>query len=171
MAGKELIDLVILGILHRTSVVEERLPAIAKSIVPDLWCPTSDVITEAIERNKKFKFLICTRNLPRTLDITKAGKDRFQALISLRLEANAGTLCYVFEAIQLCFLDNAMPEIIQAVLEQQSAHLSMRLAELQRRCEHCPDNGHYMRLWMGMERRLLETKAEVISEACRKFSN
>ena len=99
-----------------------------------------------------------------------AGKERFQALISFKVELNAGRFYHAFEAIQFCFLDNALPEITKTVLEHQRGSTAARLAELQSRCDRCPDNGHYMRLWMGMERQRLETKAEMISEACSKFS-
>lgn len=171
MTAKNLTDLVVLGILHRTPVTEEQVSVIAKSIIPDLWHPTSDVINEAIVRNLKFGFLTYTSNFPQKLLLTIVGKERFQALISLNVGLNAGRFCYAFEAMQFCFLDNALPEIIEIVLEHQRIRIAARLAELQSRCDRCPANGHYMRLWMDMERQRLETKAEMISVACSKFSN
>ena len=55
MLGNIVADIVVLGILHQSSVSQERVVAVAKTIVPDLWCPTSDFIRGAIVRNIKLK--------------------------------------------------------------------------------------------------------------------
>ena len=167
MLGNIVADIVVLGILHQSSVSQERVVAVAKTIVPDLWCPTSDFIRGAIVRNIKLGLLTETITLPHMLLLTKAGEERFQTLIASEIDANEGPSFYAFEAIQFCFLDNALPSTVKTVLEHRYACNSERLAELQKRYNRCPNDGHFTRLWVGMERRNLEAKAEIISEAFR----
>ena len=167
MLGNLVADIVVLGILHRSSVSQERVIAVAKSIVPDLWCPTSDFIRGAIVRNIKLGLLTETITLPHMLLLTKAGEERFQVLMAFEIDVNESPSFYAYEAIQFCFLDNALPNTVKTILEHRYACISERLAELQKRYNGCPNNGHFTRLWVGMERRNLEAKAEIISEACR----
>ena len=171
MSGNTIADLVVLGIIYRSSVAQERLPGIARSIVPDLWSPTSDVIGGAVLRNLESGFLILSSSLPSTLALTETGGQQFQKLMAFEANKNEDRLSYALEAIQFCFLDGAPRSTAKTVLEHQHARISARLIELQERCQRCPYDGHYTRLWMGMERRRLEVKAEFIAIACRECSN
>ena len=171
MSGKIVADIVVLGILHQSSVPQEKVVAVAKSIIPDLWCPTSDFIGGAIVRNLELGFLVQDTTFPHTLLLTKAGEERFQIVMASKIDANEGNPFYAFEALQFCFLDRALPNTVKTVLERQHACNSERLVELQKRHKRCPNDGYFTRLWMGMERRHLEAKTKMISEACRICSN
>ena len=167
MLGNIIVDIVVLGILHQSSVSQEKVITVAKSIVPELWCPTSDFIAGAILRNLRLGFLTQTVTLPHTLLLTKSGEEQFQNLIASEIDVNEGHSFYAFEAVQFCFLDNALPSTAKTVLEYRDACNSDRLVELRKRFNQCPNDGYFTRIWMAMEQRRLEAKADIISEARR----
>ena len=172
MLSSAIADLAVLGISRHDGAPVNRVSKIVKSIVPDLWTPTVDVIDEAILRNRNVGFVLITGSAAFSrLQLTETGIQRFWSLITQKLEPHNNRGRCALEALQFFFLDGADPATVTTVLERQHSWVREQLRELKKRCKCCPQKGRYSGLWMDMERQRLEAMAEMLVSASLDHSS
>ena len=172
MLSSAISDLAVLGIARRGGAPVDRVSKIAKSIVPDLWTPTVDVIDEAILRNRNVGFLAIIGSAEFTrLQLTETGTQRFWSLITQKLEPHNNRGRCALEALQFFFLDGADHATVNTVLDRQYSRVREQLRELKKRCQCCAQKGRYSGLWMDMERQRLEATAEMLVSASLDHSS
>lgn len=157
--GTIIADLAVLGTVQRGPATADRLPAVAKSLVPEYWQPTAAVIEAAIGRNMAAGAL----RADGALALTEAGRVRFSALILSDTGSLACPAALALEALQFCFLDCADADTAARALARLAVRLEHRLTDLEIRCRQCPHRGRYAALWMEFEQRRLKEMARLLA--------
>ncbi len=166
MSGNDIADLTILGTLHQHSRTYEVLAGNAKSLIPELWNPTADVLDQAISRNLEAGYINHHKGIPFSqYSLSRAGNDHFLYLMTLDAGPRNSAFARALEALQFCFLDGACPAAAATILDRHHERIIERLTELRRRCHQRPGSGAYARLWMETEQRRLELTMKMLSEA------
>ena len=164
MPGGTIVHLAVLGVVHTRDTDPTQISKIAKSLVPDLWCPTTDVIMVAIQRCLDRAHFI--EGPLEIVSITDAGRRYLRELLLHNPGDPISPETLALEALQFCFLDTADSEIAQRVLERLHRRTRRRLEEFENRCRQCAHSGRFTTIWMGMETRRLETAARMLALAC-----
>ena len=164
MPGGTIVHLAVLGVVHTRDTGPTQISKIAKSLVPDLWCPTTDVIMVAIQRCLDRAHFI--EGPLEIVSITDAGRRYLRELLLHNPGDPISPETLALEALQFCFLDTADSEIAQRVLERLHRRTRRRLEEFENRCRQCAHSGRFTTIWMGMETRRLETAARMLALAC-----
>jgi len=88
--------------------------------------------------------------------------------VCLLLQYDPGNLTrpstLTMDALQICFLDSANDEIKSCVLKRHATRLQLRLEQFEDRCQLCPYQGRFARLWMGAERSRLDCMAQLLAK-------
>lgn len=166
MSGTAIADLTVLGICYARPIRVKRIITIAKSLVPEFWQPTTDVIEAACRRNLSNG---CLQNPIRThssteLELTPIGINRVADLLTHDPGELTQPSTLAMDAVQFCFLDFADTETKISVLGRHTARLNRRLAQFEDRCRNCPHQGDFTRLWMDAERSRLDGMAQLLAK-------
>ena len=167
MPSGTIIDLAVLGVVHARDTAPTQISKIAKSLVPDLWYPTTDVIKVAIQR-----CLDRTHFIDGPLEIvsiTDAGRRYLRELLLHNPGDQISPETLALEALQFCFLDTVDSEIAQHVLQRLHRRTRRRLEEFENRCRQCAHSGRFTNIWMGMETHRLETTVRMLALARDKI--
>ena len=135
MPGASIADLTVLGIASEGPIEAERIATVAKSLVPEHWQPTANVIAAVIERNLETGLLRRTGNHPmdQHLMVTAKGNEKIRALLLCPPEALAPSALPAAEAVQFCFLDTTDSETAKTVLLRFQRKLENRLSSYEQR--------------------------------------
>jgi hypothetical protein len=165
MSGTAIADLTVLGITYSRPIRVDRIISIAKSLVPEFWQPTTEVIEAACRRNILNGCL--SRNAPENaaaqLTLTAPGIRRVADLLTHDPGELTQPSTLAMDAVQFCFLDFADSETKISVLSRHTQRLNQRLAQFEDRCRQCPHQGHFTRMWMDVERSRLDCMAQLLA--------
>jgi hypothetical protein len=165
MSVNILTDLAVLGIAHQGPITINQITAVAKSLVPELWSPTSGVIDAAVQRNCQTGHLSKEKKEAKfpLLKLTETGHAQIQSLLLCDPGVLVSPATQAVEAIQFCLLDAASRPTAELVLTRLQNRQKKRLADLRNRCRNCPHDGKYTSLWMGMEQRRLAAVEQMLT--------
>jgi hypothetical protein len=165
MSVNILTDLAVLGIAHQGPITIGRIATVAKSLVPELWSPTSGVIDAAVRRNYQIGHLSKDKKESKSplLKLTKTGRAQIQSLLVCDPGELVSPATQAVETVQFCLLDAASRPTAEIVLTRLQNRQKKRLADLRNRCRNCPHSGRYMNLWMGMEQRRLAAVEQMLT--------
>ena len=167
MPSGTIVDLAVLGVVHTRDTAPTQISKIAKSLVPDLWYPTTDVIKVAIQRClDRTNFIDGPLEI---ISITDAGRRYLRELLLHNPGDQISPETLALEALQFCFLDTVDSEIAQHVLQRLHRRTRRRLEEFENRCRQCPHSGRFTNIWMDMETHRLETTARMLALARDKI--
>jgi hypothetical protein len=165
MSVNILTDLAVLGIAHQGPITINRIVAVAKSLIPELWSPTNGVIDAAIRRNCQIGHLIKEKKETSAplLKLTETGRAQIQSLLLCDPGILVSPATQAVEAVQFCLLDAASRPTAEMVLRRLQNRQRKRLTDLRNRCRNCPHDGRYINLWMGMEQRRLAAVDQMLT--------
>lgn len=165
MVGISIADLAVLGIASEGPIEPDRIAAVAKALVHELWQPTNCVINAAIQKNLGAGLLRRTGNHPSDehLAVTIEGTEQIRTLILCPPETLAPSAALAAEALQFCFLDAADTQTAAKVLARFQTKLEERLAAFEQRSAQCPYGGRYSNYWIGLEQQRLEAMVQFVA--------
>lgn len=167
MPRNDLSDLVVLALAVKRHTTVRQIVSVAKSLIPEFWSPTAEVIESAIDRNLTAGCL-APELLGRSdvqICLTPKGKQKFTELLLLAPSIQFPGRVSAWTTVQLCCLDLADGKTVAIALERLLARISDNIRAVRHRSEKCPHSGRFTRAWFEMEQHRLETMARVITEA------
>ena len=164
MQGNTLLELAVLGIVAQGPVPRDAIARTAKSLMPELWSPTLEVIEAAVGRGVRAGHLTRPAHEHQRIGLTSAGAVRLRGLL-LRDPGGLDTpTTLAVEAMQFCCLDHVDQATARRVLDRLVDRLTRRLDDYERRLRRCPHDGRFTRLWMGIEQRRLRGMVRVLAD-------
>ncbi len=159
-------DLAVLGCVQNSPKRFSQVISAVQSIVPDLWSPTSSVITDAFERGVWSADLIVDGEATDPIiSISKKGRNHFNKLMLLDPERCCASIAMSFEQVQLRYVDVAEAQTRETVLVRMKWRVSRRLRGVETKCRECELAGLVPDLWIRMEEMRLRGMAALLMQA------
>jgi len=158
-------DLAVLGIAASGPAPLNQVVKTAKSLLPDLWNPTSDVIEQAILRLLSDGLVIASDQdgAPECLHVTADGQHRLRRLLCFDPGYMTSPATLAVEAVQFRFLDVADNDATDQVLRRLRGRIERRRDELEHRYKDQPSQDRFANLWMTMEQVRLTEMARLMA--------
>ena len=167
MPRNDLSDLVVLALAAKRHTTVRQIVSVAKSLIPEFWSPTAEVIEASIDRNLTAGYLapeLVDRSVTQ-ICLTDTGRQKFTELLILAPSMQFPGRVSAWTTLQLCCLDLADGETVAIALEHLLERISENIRAVQDRSKKCPHSGRFTRAWFEMEQHRLETMARLITEA------
>ncbi len=161
----ELTDLAVLGVTMDKPIAGGGIGPIVKSLAPNFWKPTNDVVDKSILRNLGQGYLKNLNSGSRKfiLNITPEGRSRFIELLVSNSALSLFNKDDPIDALLLCFLDFADKETARLVLQRMNTRTHAAMHELRSRKKRCPHRGQFTQAWWGLELGRLKLKKRALS--------
>ena len=173
MQKNDLSDLVVLALAAKRHTTIGQIVNVAKSLIPEFWSPTAEVIEAAVDRNLTAGYLASQLHdrSEAQIFLTHTGRQQFSNLLLLAPSMQFPGRVSAWTTVQLCCLDLADGKTVAVALERLLARISENIRAVRDRSEKCPHSGRFTRAWFELEQHRLEMMARVITEASKLTEN